>query len=203
MTKRNSSTPAPGWWAVQHHVGNDRRLALLPPDKVLTCLGLLIAATGWSIAFETEIVSEADLTRHAIVGAASTASVIEAAKLLVQAGIWTEIPGVGFDTGAAEHITAKQDRIDKALAAVKWRELQDELERRRAGGQREPLRPRPGARRRVDRRGRGGRSWVRARRAHCGRGANPPPEEGRARDRGGRSHGSCRPEGKRSERRGG
>jgi hypothetical protein len=132
VTKSNSSTPAPGWWAVQHHVGNDRRLALLPQDKVLTCLGLLVAATGWSIAFETEIVTEADLTRHAIVGAASTASVMEAAELLVEAGIWMEVPGLGFDTGAAEHIQAKKDRIDKARAAVEARLRKRAIERAEA-----------------------------------------------------------------------
>jgi hypothetical protein len=119
VTAKKSTTPAPGWWAVHHHIGNDRRFALIPDeDKVLMCLGLMVAATGWGIAFETEIVTEADLTRHAIVGAASTESVLDAARLLVAAGIWTEVPGVGFDTGAAEHIAAKQDRIYKARAAV-------------------------------------------------------------------------------------
>lgn len=132
MTKKNASTPAPGWWAVHHHIGNDRRLARIPANKVLSCLGLMVSATGWSIAFETEIVTEGDLTRHAIVGAASTASVMETARLLVEAGIWTEIPGVGFDTGAAEHIAAKQERIEKARAAVEARLRKRALERAEA-----------------------------------------------------------------------
>jgi hypothetical protein len=85
------------------------------------CIGLLVAGTGWSIAFETEIVTKGDLTRHAIVSAASTASVLEAAQCLVDAGIWVEIDGVAFDTGAAEHIAAKQDRIDKSRKAVEAR----------------------------------------------------------------------------------
>ena len=121
MTAKKATTPAPGWWAVHHHIGNDRRFALIPEDKVLMCLGLMVAATGWGIAFETEIVTEADLRRHAIVGAASTETVLDAAKHLVTAGIWTEIPGVGFDSGAGEHILAKQERIEKARAAVEAR----------------------------------------------------------------------------------
>jgi hypothetical protein len=121
MTQNKSSVPAPGWWAVHHHIGNDRRFALIPEDKVLMCIGLLVAGTGWSIAFETEIVTKGDLTRHAIVSAASTASVLEAAQCLVDAGIWVEIDGVAFDTGAAEHIAAKQDRIDKSRKAVEAR----------------------------------------------------------------------------------
>jgi hypothetical protein len=106
---------------VHHHIGNDRRLALIPPEKVLESLGLLIAATGWSIAFDTEIVTTTDLERHAIVGAASTESVLDAAKYLVAAGFWIEVPGVGFDTGAAEHITAKNERIERSRAAVEAR----------------------------------------------------------------------------------
>jgi hypothetical protein len=121
VTKDNPHQPRPGWWAVQHNIGNDRRLAAIPEDKVLPCLGLMLAATGWAISFETSIVTEAELTRHAIVGAASTESVLETASLLVDAGIWTHIPGVGYDCGATDHIEAKVERIDKARKAVEAR----------------------------------------------------------------------------------
>jgi hypothetical protein len=121
MSKDSAHQPTPGWWAVQHNIGNDRRLSLLPEDKVLAALGLLISATGWSIAFETPIVTEAELTRHAIVGAASTESVLETAALLVEAGIWTHIPGAGYDCGAGPHIEAKVERIEKARKAVEVR----------------------------------------------------------------------------------
>jgi hypothetical protein len=121
MAKENAHQPTPGWWAVQHNIGNDRRMAGLPEDKVLSCLGLMLAATGWAISFETSIVTEAELTRHAIIGAASTESVLETAALLVEAGIWTYIPGEGYDCGAAAHIEAKVERIDKARKAVEAR----------------------------------------------------------------------------------
>ena len=81
----------------------------------------MIAATGWAISFETSIVTEAELTRHAVVGAASTSSVVEAVQHLVEAGIWEHIPGVGYDCGATEHIEAKVDRIAKARHAVEVR----------------------------------------------------------------------------------
>lgn len=113
MTTKNS-TPTPGWWAVQHNIGNDRRLALIPEEHVLACLGLWLAATGWCIAFEAEYITEAELSRHAVVGAASTASVMAAAKALIDAGIWTEVPGVGIDCGASDHIQAKTERIERA-----------------------------------------------------------------------------------------
>jgi hypothetical protein len=113
--------PRPGWWAVQHNIGMDRNLSLLPDDKVLACLGLMVAATGFSIGFETPIVTLADLTRHGIVGAASTETILDAVQHLTDAGIWVEIPGVGYDCGATEYIDAKIDRIKKAQAAVEAR----------------------------------------------------------------------------------
>jgi hypothetical protein len=113
VTTKNS-TPTPGWWAVQHNIGNDRRLALIPEEKVLACLGLWLAATGWCIAFEAEYITEAELSRHAVVGAASTESVMAAARALIEAGIWTEVPGVGIDCGASDHIQAKTERIERA-----------------------------------------------------------------------------------------
>lgn len=69
---------------------------------------------GYCIAFETETITEVELSRHIVVGAASAESVMDAAKHLIAAGIWTEIPGVGIDCGAAEHIQAKTERIDRA-----------------------------------------------------------------------------------------
>ena len=113
MTTKNNN-PTPGWWAVQHNIGNDRRLALIPEEHVIACLGLWLAATGYCIAFETETITEAELARHIIVGAASTASVMDAAKYLVEAGIWTEVPGTGIDCGASHHIKAKTERIERA-----------------------------------------------------------------------------------------
>ncbi len=122
MTDNKAHQPSPGWWAVQHNIGNDRRLAGIDdPDKVLSCLGLMLGAIGWAISFETSVITTKDLNRHGIVGAASTASVLEAAALLVEAGIWTEVAGVGFDCGATPHIKAKVDRIEKARAAVEAR----------------------------------------------------------------------------------
>lgn len=109
-----SNNQAPGWWAVPHNIGNDRKWALIPEDQVIACLGLYLASTGYCIAFETETITEAELSRHIIVGAASTSSVLEAAKHLLDAGIWTEIPGVGIDCGAAPHIQAKTERIERA-----------------------------------------------------------------------------------------
>lgn len=111
-TKHNN--PTPGWWAVQHNIGNDRQWALLPEEHVIACIGLAIAATGYCISFETETITETELSRHIVVGAASSASVLEAAKQLIAAGIWKEVPGVGIDCGAAEHIQAKNDRIERA-----------------------------------------------------------------------------------------
>ena len=106
--------PKPGWWAVQHNVGHDRRLSLLPEEHVLSALGLLVATNGWAIAFETPFVTEADLSRHNVVGAASSESVMEAARQLIAAGIWTEVPGVGIDCGAGDDIKAKTKRIETA-----------------------------------------------------------------------------------------
>lgn len=113
MTTKNN-TPTPGWWAVPHNIGNERRWAYLPPESVTSCIGLAVSAMGYCIAFETETITEVELSRHIVVGAASTESVMEAAKHLIAAGIWTEIPGVGIDCGAAEHIQAKTERIDRA-----------------------------------------------------------------------------------------
>lgn len=113
VTTKNS-TPTPGWWAVQHNIGNDRRLALIPEEHVLSSLGLWLATTGWCIAFETEYITEAELMRHAVVGAASTETVLAATRALLEAGIWTDVPGVGIDCGAADHIQAKAERIERA-----------------------------------------------------------------------------------------
>ena len=113
MTTRNN-TPTPGWWAVSHNIGNERRWAHLPEDQVLACMALYLATTGYCIAFETETITEVELSRHVVIGAASTESVMTAARHLIAAGIWTEIPGVGIDCGAAEHILAKTERIDRA-----------------------------------------------------------------------------------------
>ncbi len=113
MTNK-SSTPAPGWWAVPHNIGNDRKWAQIPEEQVLACLGLYLASTGYCIAFETETITEAELSRHIIVGAASTPSVMDAAKHLLAAGIWTDVPGFGIDCGAAQHIQAKTERIERA-----------------------------------------------------------------------------------------
>lgn len=113
MTTKNNR-PTPGWWAVPHNIGNERRWAYLPPESVTSCIGLAVAAMGYCIAFETETITEVELSRHIVVGAASAESVMEAAKHLISAGIWTEIPGVGIDCGAAEHIQAKTERIDRA-----------------------------------------------------------------------------------------
>lgn len=113
MTTKNN-TPTPGWWAVPHNIGNDRRWAYLPAESALSCLGLAISAMGYCIAFETETITEVELSRHIVVGAASTESVMDAAKHLIAAGIWTEVPGVGIDCGAAEHIQAKAERIERA-----------------------------------------------------------------------------------------
>lgn len=113
MTTKNNN-PAPGWWAVPHNIGNDRKWALIPEEQVIACLGLYLASTGYCIAFETETITEAELSRHIIVGAASTSSILNAAQHLLAAGIWTEIPGVGINCGAAEHIQAKTERIERA-----------------------------------------------------------------------------------------
>jgi hypothetical protein len=110
----NSNKPAPGWWAVPHNIGHDRKWALIPEDQVIACLGLYVATTGYCIAFETAIISNVELSRNIIIGAASTKSVIEASQHLLAAGIWTEIPDVGIDCGAAPHIQAKTERIDRA-----------------------------------------------------------------------------------------
>jgi hypothetical protein len=106
--------PAPGWWAVPQNIGNARQWAYLPPEHVLSCMALSLAATGYCISFETETITEVELARHIVVGAASSESVLEAAKHLLAAGIWTEVPGVGIDCGAAEHIKAKNDRIERS-----------------------------------------------------------------------------------------
>jgi hypothetical protein len=109
-----SNNQAPGWWAVPHNIGNDRKWALIPEEQVIACLGLYLASTGYCIAFETETITEAELSRHIIVGAASTSSVMTAAKHLLEAGIWTEVPGIGIDCGAGQHIQAKTERIERA-----------------------------------------------------------------------------------------
>ena len=109
-----SNNQAPGWWAVPHNIGNDRRWALIPEDQVIACLGLYLAATGYCIAFETETITEAELSRHIVVGAASTSSVMDASRFLIDTGIWTLVPGEGIDCGAAQHIQAKTERIERA-----------------------------------------------------------------------------------------
>ena len=109
-----SNNPAPGWWAVPHNIGNDRKWALIPEDQVIACLGLYVATTGYCIAFETETITHAELSRHIIVGAASTSSVMEACQHLLAAEIWTDVPGVGIDCGASPHIQAKTERIERA-----------------------------------------------------------------------------------------
>jgi hypothetical protein len=129
MTKINAHIPAPGWWAVPHNIGNDRRWAKIAPDRVLSALGLYIAAQGYCIAFETETITLEELSRHIVIGTADTASVLEVTQLLIDAGIWTEVPGVGIDCDAAQHIAAKTERIDKARAAVAARIAKRERER--------------------------------------------------------------------------
>ena len=116
MASKNLN-PRPGWWAVQHNIGHDRRLPQLPEEHVLSALGLLVAATGWAISFESPIITEADLRRHSVVSAASTESVMEAAAHLIAAGIWTEVPGVGIDCGASDEVHAQSARIHKARRA--------------------------------------------------------------------------------------
>ena len=132
MTKINAHIPAPGWWAVPHNIGNDRRWAKIAPDRVLSALGLYIAAQGYCIAFETETITVEELSRHIVIGTADTASVLEVTQLLTDAGIWTEVPGVGIDCDAAQHIAAKTERIDKARAAVAARIAKRERERTEA-----------------------------------------------------------------------
>ena len=132
MTKINAHIPAPGWWAVPHNIGNDRRWAKIAPDRVLSALGLYIAAQGYCIAFETETITVEELSRHIVIGTADTASVLEVTQLLTDAGIWTEVPGVGIDCDAAQHIAAKTERIDKARAAVAARIAKRERERAEA-----------------------------------------------------------------------
>lgn len=105
--------PKPGWWAVPHTIGNDKRMASIPEPDVLACLGLLLAAEGYCIANEQDIITEAELTRHLVVGAASTESVLTAARHLIEAGIWTKTPD-GIDCGAAPLIQQKQDRIERS-----------------------------------------------------------------------------------------
>jgi hypothetical protein len=90
---------------------------------------LYIAALGYSIAFDAETITMEELSRHIVIGAADTQSVIETAKLLIEAGIWTEVPGVGIDCDALQHITAKTERIDKARAAVAARIAKRQRER--------------------------------------------------------------------------
>jgi hypothetical protein len=109
-----NNTPKPGWWAVQHNIGNDKRLTAIPEQHVLAALGLWLACEGYSIATEEAVITEPELTRHLVVGAASSESVLEAAKYLIEAGIWTEVPGIGIDCGADHHIQAKTDRIERA-----------------------------------------------------------------------------------------
>ena len=132
MTKINAHIPAPGWWAVPHNIGNDRRWAKIAPDKVLSALGLYIAAQGYCIAFETETITVEELSRHIVIGTADTGSVLEVTQLLIDAGIWTEVPAVGIDCDAAQHIAAKTERIDKARAAVAARIAKRERERTEA-----------------------------------------------------------------------
>jgi hypothetical protein len=130
MTKTNAHIPAPGWWAVPQNIGSDRRWAAIAnPADVLPALGLYIAAQGYCIAFETETITMQELSRHIIIGAADTESVLAVAKTLLDAGLWVEIPGVGIDCDAAQHIAAKTDRIDKARAAVAARIAKRERER--------------------------------------------------------------------------
>jgi hypothetical protein len=129
MTKTNAHIPAPGWWAVPQNIGSDRRWAKIAPEKVLQSVGLYISVQGYCIAFETETITLEELSRHVIIGAADTESVLETAQLLIDAGLWVEVPGVGIDCDAAAHIAAKTERIDKARAAVAARIAKRERDR--------------------------------------------------------------------------
>ena len=126
----NKTKPAPGWWAVPHTVGNDRRLYDIPQDQVLSCLGLMIATQGWAIAFESPIISDAELSRHAVVGSASTKTVLKAASLLIEAGIWKRLEDGTIDCGAEDDIQAKLDRQKRSAAGGKSRwEIEAERQR--------------------------------------------------------------------------
>jgi hypothetical protein len=129
MTKQNTHIPAPGWWAVPHHIGNDRKWAKIAPEQVLAAVGLYLAVQGSCIAFDSETITLEELSRHLVIGAADTQSVLETARVLIEAGIWTEVPGVGIDCDAAPHIAAKIERIDKARAAVAARIAKRQRER--------------------------------------------------------------------------
>lgn len=129
-SKKNKQSP--GWWAVPQNIGNSRTWAAIEPEHVTACLGLYVAAIGYCISFETETITENELSRHIVIGAASAESVMDAARHLIKAGIWTEIPGIGIDCGASEHIQAKLDRIDRSrkggeAKAAKY-QAQDEIE---------------------------------------------------------------------------
>jgi hypothetical protein len=124
MTEKRKQ--APGWWSVDHNVGNDRRLYLIDERYVLSALGLHIAATGAAIAHETFIITDQELARHAIVGAASTKTVVKAAECLIEAGIWTRLEDGTIDCGAEEAIQAKLDRQGRsALGGRKKKENAD------------------------------------------------------------------------------
>jgi hypothetical protein len=119
MTEKRKQ--APGWWAVDHNVGNDRRLYLIDERYVLSALGLYIAATGSAIAHETFIITDQELARHAIVGAASTKTVMKAAECLIEAGIWTRLEDGTIDCGAEEAIQAKLVRQKRSADGAKTR----------------------------------------------------------------------------------
>ena len=110
----NKKQPSPGWWAVPQNIGNARMWAAIDPEHVTACLGLWVSAIGYCIAFETETITENELSRHVVIGAASSETVMNATKHLIDAGIWTVVPGIGIDCGAADHIQAKLDRIERS-----------------------------------------------------------------------------------------
>jgi len=135
MTTSNTKThiPAPGWWAVPHNIGSDRRWAAIKnPADVLSAVGLYITAQAYCIGFETETITLEELSRHLVIGAADSESVIATARVLIEAGIWTEVPGVGIDCDAAQHIEAKTERIKRAQEAVAARIAKRQRERNEA-----------------------------------------------------------------------
>ena len=125
--------PTPGWWAVPQNIGSDRRWAAIQnPAEVLSAIGLYISAQAWCILFETPTITFEELSRHIVIGAADTESVIATAKVLIEAGIWTEVPGIGIDCDAAQHIEAKTERIKRAQEAVAARIAKRQRERNEA-----------------------------------------------------------------------
>jgi hypothetical protein len=132
-TKTNAHIPAPGWWAVPHNIGSDRRWAAIKnPADVLAAVGLYLCGQAYCIGFETSTITMEELSRHIVIGAADSESVVATAKVLIDAGIWTEIPGVGIDCDATQHIEAKTERIKRAQEAVAARIAKRQRERNEA-----------------------------------------------------------------------